>query len=548
MNPKEGERASPSVARIVSNGRKLHAVLVGIRAIAHGPARLKDAIVRVRCAESLGEKRRSYEPKTTTLITPRVGIEKLKIEVTSFASALRAAHPPVRPPAPTMGMFGGLFGAPTFNPTKCKTALRLCLGRVKLLRNKKTNALVNLKRNIADLLNQGKDDSARVRVEAVLREEATLAAFELLDLFCELLIVRLPLIEQSKDLPEDLREAVATVVYCARRMGGEIPELKDVKTQFSGKYGTQYATACSEDTTAEACGVAALAIEKLSLAAPSADIKIEALKTIAEKHGARFDLDALERATKGNEQKKEVQASDEKLSSISNGTEQYADAGQAAAAARAAAMEAAAAADAASRFVNGNDAKINCSASNTAAVTHSSGEHTVGVITSLTPVQPPGFLVDTLPPPNKGNGEGKGKSVSQVVGGDFVEEDFKENDVKDVDENDAVDASESTSAESPAVAPKPEVPDYARPSPPPGIGGTSVEKAETRLHTERDSEEDAPNETTTNANSDEALGGDEKTVEQDPVASDTKEEDSEQGEDFDAFAARLAALKRGDVE
>ena len=344
MNPKEGERASPSVARIVSNGRKLHAVLVGIRAIAHGPARLKDAIVRVRCAESLGEKRRSYEPKTTTLITPRVGIEKLKIEVTSFASALRAAHPPVRPPAPTMGMFGGLFGAPTFNPTKCKTALRLCLGRVKLLRNKKTNALVNLKRNIADLLNQGKDDSARVRVEAVLREEATLAAFELLDLFCELLIVRLPLIEQSKDLPEDLREAVATVVYCARRMGGEIPELKDVKTQFSGKYGTQYATACSEDTTAEACGVAALAIEKLSLAAPSADIKIEALKTIAEKHGARFDLDALERATKGNEQKKEVQASDEKLSSISNGTEQYADAGQAAAAARAAAMEAAAAA------------------------------------------------------------------------------------------------------------------------------------------------------------------------------------------------------------
>ena len=129
-----------------------------------------------------------------------------------------------------------------------------------------------------------------------------------------------------------------------------------------------------------------------------------------------------------------------------------------------------------------------------------------------------------------------------------MEEDFKENDVKDVDENDAVDASESTSAESPAVAPKPEVPDYARPSPPPGIGGTSVEKAETRLHTERDSEEDAPNETTTNANSDEALGGDEKTVEQDPVASDTKEEDSEQGEDFDAFAARLAALKRGDVE
>ena len=110
-----------------------------------------------------------------------------------------------------MGIFDALLGGPKFNASKCKTALRLCVGRVKLLRNKKAHAVATLKREIGDLLNAGKEDSARVRVEAVLREEATLEAFEVLDLFCELLVVRLPLIESTKDLPADLKEAVATV-------------------------------------------------------------------------------------------------------------------------------------------------------------------------------------------------------------------------------------------------------------------------------------------------------------------------------------------------
>ena len=47
-----------------------------------------------------------------------------------------------------------------------------------------------------------KTDSARVRVEGVMREEANLEVMEILDLFLELLIVRIPLIESSKDVPQ----------------------------------------------------------------------------------------------------------------------------------------------------------------------------------------------------------------------------------------------------------------------------------------------------------------------------------------------------------
>ena len=69
-----------------------------------------------------------------------------------------------------------------------------------------------------------------------MREEANLEAFDILDLFCELLVVRLRLIEQEKDLPDDLKEAVATCIYAAKRMG-ELPELGQIKSQFAAKYG-----------------------------------------------------------------------------------------------------------------------------------------------------------------------------------------------------------------------------------------------------------------------------------------------------------------------
>ena len=461
-----------------------------------------------------------------------------------------------------MGVFDALFGGPKFNASKCKTALRLCVGRVKLLRNKKANAVVNLKREIADLLNAGTDDSARVRVEAVLREEATLEAFEVLDLFCELLVVRLPLIESTKDLPADLKEAVATVVYAARRVADEIPELKEVKTQFAGKYGSQYVAACGEDATASACGVSELAMRKLALAPPSEETRLEALRTVAAERGARFDeakmAEALEdrRTSDANATLFESESRGEDSGGVKRDGQKknatFADAGQAAAAARAAAAEAAAAADAASRLAGRDELK---------SAFPLDAERTVGVITSRTPVPPPGFLVEALPPPNTGPGAQRGKSVSQVIGADDDDDDDDDDaatpddkkksasganrtgdfgdDVADTtDDADGVTGTPSASASVSPGAPEEEsappeeeevsVPDYARPSPPPGVGGAPPPPPAPPA--------DAPPppdtvEETRSAEGDEPDGN-----------------DANEGEDFDALASRLAALKRRDDE
>ena len=46
---------------------------------------------------------------------------------------------------------------------RLKTTLRLCLARLKLIKNKKTMQIQVLKKEVADLLEAGKDESASIR-------------------------------------------------------------------------------------------------------------------------------------------------------------------------------------------------------------------------------------------------------------------------------------------------------------------------------------------------------------------------------------------------
>lgn len=89
----------------------------------------------------------------------------------------------------------------SFKPAKCKTALKLAVSRIKLLKNKREAQVKQLKRELAQLLQSGQDQTARIRVEHVVREEKTMAAYDLVEIYCELIAARLPMIESQKKLP-----------------------------------------------------------------------------------------------------------------------------------------------------------------------------------------------------------------------------------------------------------------------------------------------------------------------------------------------------------
>lgn len=184
----------------------------------------------------------------------------------------------------------------SFNPTKCKTSLRLAASRLKLLRNKKEVQLNQMKREIAQLLESGQDQTARIRVEHVIREEKMMAAYDLLEIYCELIIARLPIIETQKNCPIDLKEAITSLVFASPRCG-DVPELLDARKQFSAKYGKEFISAAIE--LRPQCGVSRLLVEKLSATAPDGQTKIKILSAIAEAHNVKWDPKSFEEKLSG---------------------------------------------------------------------------------------------------------------------------------------------------------------------------------------------------------------------------------------------------------
>jgi len=187
--------------------------------------------------------------------------------------------------------FVDLLLGKAFSGAKCKTLLKLTISRIKLLRNKREIQLNQMKKEIAQFLQAGQEATARIRVEHIIREQNILAAYEIVELFSELLAVRLPIIEAQRECPLDLREAIASLIFAAPRCS-DLPELLHIRNLFVAKYGKEFVAAAAE--LRPDCGVNRQIIEKLSVRAPDAEIKLKTLKEIAEEHEVGWDSSATE--------------------------------------------------------------------------------------------------------------------------------------------------------------------------------------------------------------------------------------------------------------
>ncbi|XP_031119467.1 uncharacterized protein LOC116022749 isoform X2 [Ipomoea triloba] len=178
-----------------------------------------------------------------------------------------------------------------FKAAKCKTLLKLTIPRIKLLRNRREIQLKQMRKEIAKLLETGQEATARIRVEHIIREEKMMAAQEIIELFCELISVRLPIIEAQRECPLDLKEAISSICFAAPRCA-DLPELLQVQLAFTGKYGKEFVAAATE--LRPECGVNRQLIELLSIRAPAPDVKLKVLKEIAEEHELEWDPSASE--------------------------------------------------------------------------------------------------------------------------------------------------------------------------------------------------------------------------------------------------------------
>ncbi|KAK6044353.1 hypothetical protein COOONC_18142, partial [Cooperia oncophora] len=88
-----------------------------------------------------------------------------------------------------------------------------------------------------------KADRARIRVEHIIREDYLVEAFEILEMYCDLLLARFGLIEQMKTLDDGIAEAVISIMWAAPRIATDIAEFKAISDQLTIKYGKPFAEA-----------------------------------------------------------------------------------------------------------------------------------------------------------------------------------------------------------------------------------------------------------------------------------------------------------------
>ena len=173
--------------------------------------------------------------------------------------------------------------------------LKLAINRLRLQRNKKQQAIKVQRHEIASLLTLGKEDSARIKVEQIIQEDNVLEAYDVLELYCELLSARMQIIVASVECPPDLVEAVVTLIFASSRV--EIPEFAQLRDDFILKWGREYVLLHMNNESSQAN---TKVVSKLSIAVPDRSLVLGYLRTIASEHSLEVDLSGLEDGLTGD--------------------------------------------------------------------------------------------------------------------------------------------------------------------------------------------------------------------------------------------------------
>lgn len=118
-----------------------------------------------------------------------------------------------------------------------------------------------------------------------------MAAYDVLELFCEFVLARIPILEAQKECPVELQEAIASIIFASPRCS-DLPEFMQIRNLFTAKYGKEFVAAASD--LRPDSSVNRTVIEKLSVRAPFAALKIKVLKAIAQEYNLQWDSSSTE--------------------------------------------------------------------------------------------------------------------------------------------------------------------------------------------------------------------------------------------------------------
>ncbi|RKF65318.1 IST1-like protein [Erysiphe neolycopersici] len=165
---------------------------------------------------------------------------------------------------------------------RLKVQLKLSITRLRMIQQKDEAVSKQQRRVMAQLLECGKYESARIRVENIIRSDITSELHEILELYCELLLARTGLLEGPVCDP-GLEEAVKSLLYAAPKT--EVKELHIVRGLLCEKFGKEFMTSTMENLDKK---VSDKVLKKLCVQPPSQELVNGYLEEIARTYGVEW--------------------------------------------------------------------------------------------------------------------------------------------------------------------------------------------------------------------------------------------------------------------
>ncbi|XP_078441189.1 regulator of Vps4 activity in the MVB pathway protein [Wolffia australiana] len=174
-----------------------------------------------------------------------------------------------------------------FNVSKLGSYLNLSISRIKVLRNQRRSRWEQARCDVAELLRQDQHDRAVIRAEYIIKERNMLDVFDMLEGYCELLSERADLLENQRECPDELREAVSGLIFASSRIG-QIYELVEVRSIISARLGKEFVSAAVD--LRNRCAVNPIIIRKLATTPATLEMRRNVVDDICTELGIHLHL------------------------------------------------------------------------------------------------------------------------------------------------------------------------------------------------------------------------------------------------------------------
>ncbi|KAJ6364850.1 hypothetical protein OIU76_029759 [Salix suchowensis] len=182
---------------------------------------------------------------------------------------------------------GSIFGRKS-KRSKFGSLAKLAVSRISILKNKTQVRFDQAKSDVIQLLNLGHQERALVRVEHVIKNQNMVDVYVMMEDYLHFLNDRIVQLETNKECPDELKEAVSSLIFASSRCG-EFPELQEIRGDVVSRFGKQIA-ACAVELRSN-CGVNPKIIQKFSTTQASLESRKKLLKDIASENGIVLHLE-----------------------------------------------------------------------------------------------------------------------------------------------------------------------------------------------------------------------------------------------------------------